>query len=74
VSFIMLAMNIIGNYTLIYGRFGFPELGVVGAGWASTPAAGYTISISCSIFLATALILFNRQARHYLEELICTCR
>ncbi|MBT4269054.1 MAG: MATE family efflux transporter [Deltaproteobacteria bacterium] len=39
VSFIMLAMNVIGNYTLIYGHFGFPELGVVGAGWASTLSA-----------------------------------
>jgi len=39
VSFIMLAMNIIGNYTLIYGHFGFPELGAVGAGWASTLSA-----------------------------------
>ncbi len=39
VSFIMLAMNIIGNYTLIYGHFGFPESGAVGAGWASTLSA-----------------------------------
>jgi MATE family multidrug resistance protein len=26
------AMNIIGNYLLIYGKFGFPEMGLLGAG------------------------------------------
>ena len=26
------ALNIIGNYILIYGKFGFPELGLLGAG------------------------------------------
>ncbi|MEX1120930.1 MAG: MATE family efflux transporter, partial [Balneolales bacterium] len=30
-----LFFNIAGNYTLIYGKFGFPELGAVGTGWAS---------------------------------------
>ncbi|MEJ2006492.1 MAG: MATE family efflux transporter, partial [Cyclobacteriaceae bacterium] len=28
-------VNILLNYLLIYGKFGFPELGLVGAGWAS---------------------------------------
>lgn len=31
-------VNIIGNYLLIYGKFGFPELGVPGAALASTIA------------------------------------
>ncbi len=35
VTLIGLAFNILGNYTLIYGRFGFPELGAVGTGWAT---------------------------------------
>lgn len=26
------ALNIVGNYVLIYGKFGFPELGLLGAG------------------------------------------
>ncbi len=30
-----LAMNIFGNYTFIYGHFGFPEMGAVGTGWAT---------------------------------------
>ena len=29
------AINIILNYLLIYGKFGFPELGLNGAGWAT---------------------------------------
>lgn len=33
-----LAINVIGNYTLIFGHFGAPELGAVGAGWTSTLA------------------------------------
>ena len=29
------ALNILLNYLLIYGKFGFPELGLNGAGWAT---------------------------------------
>lgn len=28
-------INAVGNYALIYGKFGFPELGLVGAGYAT---------------------------------------
>lgn len=35
VALIGLAFNITGNYALIYGRLGFPELGAIGTGWAS---------------------------------------
>lgn len=34
-----LAFNISGNYTLMYGKFGFPALGAVGTGWASALVA-----------------------------------
>jgi MATE family multidrug resistance protein len=39
ISLLMLSVNIIGNYTLIFGHFGFPELGSEGAGWTSTLAS-----------------------------------
>lgn len=29
-------LNILGNYILMYGRWGFPKLGAVGTGWATT--------------------------------------
>ncbi len=35
ITLIGLVFNIAGNYTLIYGRFGFPEMGAVGTGWAT---------------------------------------
>ena len=34
-----LVFNILGNYTLMFGKFGFPALGAVGTGWASTLVA-----------------------------------
>lgn len=32
---VMDVMNIIGNYILIFGKFGFQELGLAGAGWST---------------------------------------
>ena len=31
-----LLLNVAGNYVLMYGKLGFPALGLVGCGWAST--------------------------------------
>ena len=45
------AMNIVGNYALIYGKFGFPELGLVGAGMS-------TLFSRILIFLVFAAIFF----------------
>jgi MATE family multidrug resistance protein len=35
IAFLGVALNIIANYALIFGHFGFPALGLVGSGWAS---------------------------------------
>lgn len=35
ISLIGLFFNVIGNYTLMYGKFGFPKLGAIGTGYAS---------------------------------------
>ncbi|MCJ2376399.1 MATE family efflux transporter [Vibrio sp. ZSDZ34] len=36
ISIIGLVINIPINYVLIYGKFGFPQLGAVGCGWATS--------------------------------------
>jgi multidrug resistance protein, MATE family len=50
-------VNIAGNYVLIFGRFGFPELGVVGSGWATVIARVYL-----AVFLL--LVIVRRERRH----------
>ena len=49
-------MNIIGNYVLIYGKFGFPELGLCGAGIA-------TLISRIFIFIVYLVLFFY--TRHY---------
>lgn len=56
-------MNIIGNYALIYGHFGLPELGLVGAG-LSTMTARYAAMTGIVLF-----ILFSRRYRPYVKGL-----
>ncbi|MCH5228074.1 MAG: MATE family efflux transporter [Muribaculaceae bacterium] len=45
-------INIVGNYVLIFGKFGFPELGLAGAGW-STLAARTAGAVAILIVYAT---------------------
>ncbi|MCM1332104.1 MAG: MATE family efflux transporter [Bacteroides sp.] len=53
------SVNILGNYLLIYGNCGFPELGLIGAG-ISTLTARF-------LCLATVVLFFicGRRFRHY---------
>ena len=43
-------MNIIGNYALIYGRFGLPEMGVVGAGVSTLLSRIYMVGVFGAVF------------------------
>ena len=36
ITFIGLMINVLANYVLMFGKWGFPEMGLVGTGWAST--------------------------------------
>ncbi len=54
-------LNILGNYLLIYGYGGFPELGLVGAG-VSTVASRTLGSLAIAL-----LFLFGAQGRPYRE-------
>jgi len=48
--------NILGNYVLMFGKFGFPALGLAGIGWAST--------ISLWAMFASLLVYVTSQPRY----------
>ncbi len=54
-----LTVNVIGNYLLIYGNYGFPKLGAVGCGWASA------ISMWCMFFMMLAYIMIKRRYKDF---------
>lgn len=45
------ALNIVGNYVLIYGKFGFPELGLLGAGISTLVSRIFMLLLFVGIFL-----------------------
>ena len=47
-------VNIGLDYAFIFGRFGFPELGIEGAAWATVAAQWFKFAIYCSLFLLPA--------------------
>lgn len=56
-------LNIVGNYCLIFGHFGFPELGLAGAG-LSTMAARFTGAIAI-----VAVVSCRKRYREYWRTL-----
>lgn len=65
-------LNIFGNYVMIFGKFGFPELGLAGAGWSTFGArvasaiailAVYTLSPRYKGYWATAWMGRSGRAR-----------
>jgi MATE family multidrug resistance protein len=59
ITLIALPINIFFNYLLIYGRFGFPKLGGVGAGYATAITYWF-----CSVFSLFVIYRFRRFS-HY---------
>lgn len=54
------AMNIVGNYALIYGKFGFPELGLVGAGMSTLFSRILIVIVfACIFFFSTRYIQYR---------------
>lgn len=59
-----LVVNLALNYTLVFGKFGFPALGVVGAGWGTT-------IVNWMMFVALAAhILHSPNFRDYRPSII----
>lgn len=54
-------LNVILNYGLIYGELGMPELGMVGAGWASL------ISRGCMSIAMIAFVISYKPFRRYIK-------
>lgn len=59
IAIVGVGLNVLANYALMYGNFGFPELGLVGTGWASTIV--YWFTCIC-LFGVTVL---SRELRRY---------
>ncbi len=66
-AFIATIWNITGNYVLIFGKWGFPPLGVAGAAWATVTALSL-VSILLIIILFTGRISIQIELR-YLKSL-----
>ncbi|MFI4860854.1 MAG: MATE family efflux transporter [Phycisphaerales bacterium JB063] len=45
------SFNILGNYVLIFGKFGFPELGIAGAAWATAASSTLQVAILAAVWL-----------------------
>jgi multidrug resistance protein, MATE family len=55
-------VNLVGNYMLIFGKFGFPALGVTGSGWATAISRTY-------LALVLVVYLLWYDSRHKTELL-----
>lgn len=61
VSIVINVLNIIGNYTLIFGKFGFPALGVTGAAISTAFSRGVAMCINLAILRKKLIPHFPRE-------------
>jgi len=45
-------VNVMANYLLIFGKFGFPRLGIAGAGWGTFIGIGVASAVNMFIYLS----------------------
>ena len=57
-------LNVVCSYTLIFGKFGFPAMGIAGAGWGLTVSYTGTL-IALSVYIAT-----SKKYRHYFRHVL----
>jgi len=46
-------VNVAANYVLIFGKFGFPQMGIAGAGWGTFIGIAVGVGIRMAMFLST---------------------
>lgn len=63
-SILSVSLTVFLSFALIFGKCGFPSLGIAGAGW------GTSISYWISFFFLTTYVVFNKQYRAYLHSLL----
>ena len=49
-------VNLLGNWALVYGHFGFPAYGVAGSGWSTCISRAYMVAV-----LAVAAVYYDRK-------------
>ena len=77
ISLIGLGANIISNYALMFGHFGFPALGAVGAGWTTSMVHWVMFFVMLAFCLKASMfesyrkfIAFSRPSWLYLREIL----
>ena len=48
-------VNVAANYVLIFGRLGFPPMGIAGAGWGTFIGIGVAAVINMAVFLSSGM-------------------
>jgi len=46
-------VNVAANYVLIFGKLGFPEMGIAGAGWGTFIGIGVAAGVNMSLYLSS---------------------
>ena len=77
ISLLGLGINIIGNYTFMFGHFGFPSLGTVGAGWSTSLVHWVMLAVLLAYCLKSTLfksyrnfLYFKKPNWLYLREIL----
>lgn len=63
-SILQVSLNIFLSYVLIFGKWGFPNMGIAGAGW------GTTISFWITTLITLGYVLVKKEFRCYVNNLI----